>query len=48
MENEQELEAGVTEVFSHYGPVWVKIRRDGKNMPFAFCQYTVSLLFLTE
>lgn len=35
------LEAEVTRVFSDYGTVFVKIRRDQKNMPFAFCQYTV-------
>lgn len=30
----------VTQVFREFGPVYVKIRRDHKNMPFAFCQYT--------
>jgi len=30
----------VTQVFREYGPVFVKIRRDAKHMPFAFCQYT--------
>lgn len=30
----------VTEVFRQYGTVFVKIRRDNKQMPFAFCQYT--------
>jgi len=30
----------VTQVFREYGPVYVKIRRDAKHMPFAFCQYT--------
>ncbi|KAI0020649.1 hypothetical protein F4780DRAFT_779330 [Xylariomycetidae sp. FL0641] len=34
------LEAAVTRVFNQFGPVFVKIRRDQKNMPFAFCQYT--------
>ncbi|KAI1812249.1 hypothetical protein GGS20DRAFT_591914 [Poronia punctata] len=34
------LEVGVTKAFSIFGPVFVKIRRDHKNMPFAFCQYT--------
>ncbi|KAI1417154.1 hypothetical protein F5Y13DRAFT_202702 [Hypoxylon sp. FL1857] len=34
------LEAELTRVFSQYGIVFVKIRRDQRNMPFAFCQYT--------
>ncbi|KAI0886083.1 uncharacterized protein GGS22DRAFT_179088 [Annulohypoxylon maeteangense] len=34
------LEAELTRVFSQYGIVFVKIRRDSRNMPFAFCQYT--------
>jgi hypothetical protein len=33
----------VTQVFREFGPVFVKIRRDAKQMPFAFCQYTVSI-----
>lgn len=36
------LEAEVTRAFSEFGTVFVKIRRDHKNMPFAFCQFTVS------
>ena len=32
----------VTQVFREFGPVFVKIRRDTRQMPFAFCQYTVS------
>ncbi|KAI1501658.1 hypothetical protein F5X99DRAFT_408884 [Biscogniauxia marginata] len=36
------LEAGITKAFATFGPVFVKIRRDPKNMPFAFCQYTNS------
>ncbi|KAJ2990516.1 hypothetical protein NUW58_g2914 [Xylaria curta] len=36
------LEVAVTKSFSAFGPVFVKIRRDPKNMPFAFCQYTDS------
>ncbi|KAI0530084.1 hypothetical protein GGR58DRAFT_518748 [Xylaria digitata] len=36
------LEVAVTKAFSAFGPVFVKIRRDPKNMPFAFCQYTDS------
>ncbi|TVY86282.1 Multicopy suppressor of sporulation protein, partial [Lachnellula willkommii] len=39
-ENEEALQAAVTKVFSEYGVVFVKIRRDSKQMPFAFCQYT--------
>ncbi|KAK3336815.1 hypothetical protein B0T19DRAFT_396519 [Cercophora scortea] len=38
--DDQALEAAVTRVFSEYGVVYVKIRRDARNMPFAFCQYT--------
>lgn len=37
-----QLEAEVTQAFSAFGTVFVKIRRDSKNMPFAFCQYVVS------
>ncbi|ESZ90545.1 hypothetical protein SBOR_9068 [Sclerotinia borealis F-4128] len=39
-ENEDSLQMAVTQVFREYGAVYVKIRRDGKHMPFAFCQYT--------
>jgi hypothetical protein len=41
-ESEEALQVAVTQVFREYGPVFVKIRRDAKQMPFAFCQYTVS------
>ncbi|KAI1392215.1 uncharacterized protein F4822DRAFT_425426 [Hypoxylon trugodes] len=34
------LEAELTRAFSKFGIVFVKIRRDQRNMPFAFCQYT--------
>ncbi|RYP23688.1 hypothetical protein DL765_000984 [Monosporascus sp. GIB2] len=34
------LEVEVTRAFSEFGTVFVKIRRDQKNMPFAFCQFT--------
>ncbi|KAL7621232.1 hypothetical protein AAE478_008549 [Parahypoxylon ruwenzoriense] len=34
------LEAEVTRAFSRFGIVFVKIRRDQRNMPFAFCQFT--------
>ncbi|KAI9641076.1 hypothetical protein NHQ30_010504 [Ciborinia camelliae] len=39
-ESEESLEMAVTQVFREYGAVYVKIRRDNKHMPFAFCQYT--------
>ncbi|KAI9740107.1 MAG: hypothetical protein M1818_004858 [Claussenomyces sp. TS43310] len=39
-EDEQQLEYAVTKVFRQFGHVFVKIRRDSKNMPFAFCQFT--------
>ncbi|PBP17134.1 RNA recognition domain-containing protein [Diplocarpon rosae] len=41
-EGDEALEVAVTQVFREYGTVYVKIRRDAKHMPFAFCQYTVS------
>ncbi len=44
-ETETELEAAVTRMFRRYGTVFVKIRRDPKNMPYAFCQFTVGYLF---
>ncbi|KAK4682920.1 hypothetical protein QC764_120430 [Podospora pseudoanserina] len=34
------LEAAVTRAFSRFGTVFVKIRRDHNNLPFAFVQYT--------
>jgi len=40
--DDRTLEIALTREFSKYGTVFVKIRRDGHNMPFAFCQYTVS------
>lgn len=39
-ETEEALQVAVTQVFREYGSVFVKIRRDSKQMPFAFCQYT--------
>ncbi|KAK8079116.1 hypothetical protein PG994_002923 [Apiospora phragmitis] len=33
-------DAGVTDKFGQWEAVFVKIRRDKKNMPYAFCQYT--------
>ena len=38
----------MTSVFREFGQVWVKIRRDHKNMPFAFCQYSVCLPLLLQ
>jgi hypothetical protein len=40
-EDDVKLEVEVTKVFSQYGTVFIKIRRDHSRMPFAFCQYTV-------
>ncbi|KAL8845345.1 MAG: hypothetical protein Q9176_000516 [Flavoplaca citrina] len=37
--SDDQLEHSVSEVFQAFGNVYVKIRRDGKGMPFAFCQY---------
>ncbi|KAI1771631.1 hypothetical protein F4818DRAFT_444958 [Hypoxylon cercidicola] len=37
---DSKLEAKLTQIFSAYGMVFVKIRRDQRNMPFAFCQFT--------
>ncbi|KAK0609341.1 hypothetical protein B0T17DRAFT_501626 [Bombardia bombarda] len=34
------LEAAIVREFTKYGTVFVKIRRDAQNMPFAFCQFT--------
>jgi len=45
-ESEDTLQMAVTQVFREFGPVFVKIRRDNKQMPFAFCQYTVSVRIL--
>ncbi|ATY61682.1 RNA-binding protein [Cordyceps militaris] len=38
--DDKTLEYEVTRAFSKYGPVFVKIRRDQRHMPFAFCQFT--------
>ncbi|RKF72283.1 putative rna recognition domain-containing protein [Golovinomyces cichoracearum] len=40
-ESDEALEVAVLEVFREFGTVFVKIRRDAKHMPFAFCQYTL-------
>lgn len=45
-ESEESLQMAVTQIFREFGPVYVKIRRDAKQMPFAFCQYTVSASYL--
>jgi hypothetical protein len=45
-ESDEALEVAVTQVFREFGSVWVKIRRDAKHMPFAFCQYSVSNFLL--
>ena len=37
-----QLEFSVREVFQVFGNCYVKIRRDHKGMPYAFCQYEVS------
>ncbi|KAI9733369.1 MAG: hypothetical protein M1834_003453 [Cirrosporium novae-zelandiae] len=36
---DDQLEHSVRDVFSQYGNVYVKIRRDQAGMPYAFCQY---------
>lgn len=41
-EDEQTLEVAVTQTFRIYGHVYVKVRRDAVNNPYAFVQYTVS------
>ncbi|PFH58383.1 hypothetical protein XA68_13747 [Ophiocordyceps unilateralis] len=38
--NDRKLEEEVTKNFSQFGIVFVKIKRDSRGMPFAFCQYT--------
>lgn len=47
MYDDKTLEFEVTRVFSQYGPVFVKIRRDSRQMPFAFCQFTVCCVLVT-
>ncbi|KAL8691632.1 MAG: hypothetical protein Q9218_003187 [Villophora microphyllina] len=39
VKSDEELEKSVSTVFQAFGNVYVKIRRDNKGMPFAFCQY---------
>ncbi|KAF4512735.1 hypothetical protein G6O67_000080 [Ophiocordyceps sinensis] len=38
--HDRKLEEEVTKTFSQFGIVFVKIKRDSRGMPFAFCQYT--------
>ena len=38
---DEQLEHAVRQKFSVFGTVYVKLRRDSKGMPFAFCQYEV-------
>ncbi|KAM4064863.1 RNA recognition motif domain-containing protein [Hirsutella rhossiliensis] len=38
--HDRKLEEEVTKAFSQFGIVFVKIKRDSRGMPFAFCQYT--------
>lgn len=45
---DEQLESSVTAVFQAFGDVYVKVRRDSKGMPFAFCQYEVSSLFFIK
>ncbi|KAI9795484.1 MAG: hypothetical protein M1833_007014 [Piccolia ochrophora] len=36
---DEQLENSVKQVFDQFGTVYVKIRRDNRGMPYAFCQY---------
>ena len=45
---DEQLEFSVREVFQVFGNCYVKIRRDHKGMPYAFCQYEVSRLNKSE
>ena len=38
---DDQLEHSVQREFSAFGTVYVKIRRDSRGMPYAFCQYEV-------
>ena len=40
--SDEAIEAEVTRKFAGFGTVYVKIKRDHKDMPFGFLQYTVS------
>ena len=39
---DEQLERSVMNVFEQFGTVYVKIRRDTRGMPYAFCQYEVN------
>ncbi|KAL9127079.1 MAG: hypothetical protein Q9217_003981 [Psora testacea] len=39
-DTDDQLEYAVTQAFQQFGNVYVKIRRDGRQMPYAFAQYT--------
>ncbi|KAI9798538.1 MAG: hypothetical protein M1825_005319 [Sarcosagium campestre] len=36
---DEQLETSVKQIFEEFGVVYVKIRRDTRGMPYAFCQY---------
>lgn len=38
-ESGAELQGAIEQAFHRYGDCWVKVRRDGRGMPFAFVQY---------
>ena len=40
---DEQLERSVNRVFERFGTVYVKIRRDTRGMPYAFCQYEVTV-----
>jgi hypothetical protein len=42
-QSERDLQSAVQAVFSAYGKVYVKIRRDPAGMPYAFCQFLVRI-----
>ena len=48
LRSDDQLEHSVTQAFSVFGNVYVKIRRDNKGMPFAFCQYEVARVLSNE
>lgn len=42
IDDDATLKVEVTKLFSEYGECFTKIKRDHKQTPFAFCQFTVS------
>lgn len=46
MKSDEELERCVKDAFKQFGTVYVKIKRDHKHMPYAFCQFTVSTILI--